>query len=81
MADNVSKATALIGWVLLGFLAIAVGIGALYVIWLLFVSVGIPPWLKLLLGVGIIGGGFLIFSVVRDRWQEHKTDKYKDIEV
>lgn len=81
MADTVSKVVANVGWGLLAILGVIIGGGILYSIVLLFVAPMVAIWLKLLVAIGLLGGAFLLFSVIRDRWLEVKKDKYKDIEV
>ena len=78
MNDNTVQTTRRIGWLLFiaGLLAIA-GIG---VVGFLF-SDEISVWMKLII-IAIYGGlGFLLFSVLRQRLIERKTDKYKDVEI
>ena len=78
MNDNTVQPTRRIGWQLFiaGLLAIA-GIG---VVGFLF-SDEISGWMKLII-IAIYGGlGFLLFSVLRQRLIERKTDKYKDVEI
>jgi len=78
MNDNTVQTTRRVGWLLFitGLLAIA-GIG---VVGFLF-SDEISVWMKLII-VAIYGGlGFLLFSVLRQRLIERKTDKYKDVEI
>jgi hypothetical protein len=78
MNDNTVQTTRRIGWLLFiaGLLAIA-GIG---VVGFLF-SDEVSVWMKLII-IAIYGGlGFLLFSVLRQRLIERKTDKYKDVEI
>ena len=78
MNDNTVQTARSIGWLLFiaGLLAIA-GIG-------LFVFIfddEIPVGMKLIM-VAIYGGlATLLFSVLRQRLIERKTDKYKDVEI
>ena len=40
------------------------------------------PWIvKGFIIFGILGGGILLFVVIRERLIERKTDKYKDVEI
>ena len=81
MADDVSKATATIGWTLLALIGVVIAGGIVYALVMLFAAPLVAIWLKLLVAIALLGGALLLFSVIRDRWREHKTDKYKDIEV
>ena len=67
-----------IGWLLFiaGILAVA-GVG----LYGFIVEPGLSVWMKLIL-VAIYGGlALLLFSVLRQRLIERKTDKYKDVEI
>ena len=78
MDDGTVQLTRGIGWLLfiLALLIIA-GIGLVAFI----MNDEIPVGIKLLL-VGIYGGlALLLFSVLRQRLIERKTDKYKDVEI
>jgi Flp pilus assembly protein TadB len=78
MKNTTVRTTRGIGWLLFiaGLLAIA-GIG----LYGFIVDTGIPIWMKLIL-VAIYGGlAVLLFSVLRQRLIERKTDKYKDVEI
>jgi predicted anti-sigma-YlaC factor YlaD len=78
MNESTVQATRGIGWLLFiaGILAIA-GVG----LYEFIVEPGMPIWLKLIL-VAIYGGlAVLLFSVLRQRLIERKTDKYKDVEI
>lgn len=78
MDDPTVKTTRGIGWVLFiaGILVIA-GVGLLAFL----TEPGIPLWTKLTM-VAIYGGlAVLLFSVLRQRLIERKTDKYKDVEI
>jgi predicted anti-sigma-YlaC factor YlaD len=78
MTDTTVRTTRGIGWLLFiaGLLAIA-GVG----LYGFLVDAGIPIWMKLIL-VAIYGGlAVLLFSVLRQRLIERKTDKYKDVEI
>ena len=44
-------------------------------------SEAVPTWVKLLLLVAILGGGILFTKVIRDRYHDSQSDKYKDIEL
>jgi len=78
MNDSTVQTTRNIGWLMFiaGLLAIA-GIG---VFGFLF-SDEIPLTMKLIM-IGVYGGlATLLFSVLRQRLIERKTDKYKDVEI
>jgi hypothetical protein len=78
MNDSTVQATRGIGWLLFiaGLLVIA-GIGLVGFIFSDEISIGI----KLIL-VAVYGGlAMLLFSVLRQRLIERKTDKYKDVEI
>jgi len=78
MDDNTVKTTRSIGWLMFiaGLLAIA-GIG---VVGFLF-SDEIPVGMKLII-IAVYGGlATLLYSVLRQRLIERKTDKYKDVEI
>lgn len=78
MNDSTVQTTRSIGWLMLiaGVLAIA-GIG---VFGFLF-NDEIPIVMKLIM-IGVYGGlATLLFSVLRQRLIERKTDKYKDVEI
>ena len=78
MSEPVVSGTRGLGWVLfLTGVVIVAGIGLVAFINDPGVSVG----MKLIL-VAIYGGlGLLLFSVLRQRLIERKTDKYKDVEI
>jgi hypothetical protein len=78
MNDGTVKATRRIGWlmVIAGLLAIA----GIAVFGFLF-SDETPVWMKLII-IAVYGGlATLLFSVLRQRLIERKTDKYKDVEI
>jgi len=78
MNDSTVRTTRNIGWLMLlaGLLAIA-GIG---IVGFLF-SDEIPVTMKLIM-IAVYGGmAALLFSVLRQRLIERKTDKYKDVEI
>lgn len=78
MDDPTVQTTRSIGWILLiaGWLIIG-GIGLFSFLFSSGVSIG----MKLLM-VAIYGGlAMLLFSVLRQRLIERKTDKYKDVEI
>lgn len=78
MDDKTVKISRSIGWVMfVGGLLVLVGIGLFGFVFNSGLSIG----MKLLL-VAIYGGlAMLLFSVLRQRLIEHKTDKYKDVEI
>lgn len=78
MKDTTVRTTRVIGWLLfvVGLLAIG-GVG----LWAFVTEPGMPLGMKLIL-VAIYGGlAVLLFSVLRQRLIERKTDKYKDVEI
>jgi len=78
MKDPTVQTSRRIGWILFvaGILVVA-GVGLLGFIF----SEGTSVWMKLVL-VAIYGGlALLLFSVLRQRLIERKTDKYKDVEI
>ncbi|MDT8319679.1 MAG: hypothetical protein RQ826_04055 [Xanthomonadales bacterium] len=78
MKDTTVRNTRVIGWLLfvVGLLAIG-GVG----LWAFVTEPGMPLGMKLIL-VAIYGGlAVLLFSVLRQRLIERKTDKYKDVEI
>lgn len=78
MKDPTVQTSRSIGWLLFvaGILVVA-GVGLLGFIF----SEGTSVWMKLVL-VAIYGGlALLLFSVLRQRLIERKTDKYKDVEI
>ena len=78
MDDGTVNSSRKIGWVLLiGGLLVLAGIG----IFGFVLSTGIALGMKLLI-VAVYGGlAMLLFSVLRQRLIERKTDKYKDVEI
>jgi anti-sigma factor RsiW len=78
MDDSTVQTTRSIGWLL--FIAGLLVVGAIGLVGFLF-SDDIPIGVKLLL-IAVYGGlGLLLFSVLRQRLIERKTDKYKDVEI
>ncbi|MDX2427288.1 MAG: zf-HC2 domain-containing protein [Xanthomonadales bacterium] len=78
MNDSTVQTTRRIGWLMLiaGLLVIA-GIG---IVGFLF-SDEVPVGMKLII-IAVYGGlATLLFSVLRQRLIERKTDKYKDVEI
>ena len=78
MNDMTVQTSRGIGWLLFiaGILAVT-GVG----LYQFIVEPGMPTWMKLIL-VAIYGGlVVLLFSVLRQRLIERKTDKYKDVEI
>ena len=78
MDDGSVQLTRGIGWLLfVAALLVIAGIGLVAFI----MSNEIPIGVKLLM-VGVYGGlALLLFSVLRQRLIERKTDKYKDVEI
>ena len=67
-----------VGWLLIiiGILALS-GVG----VYEFIVDPGLPIWMKLII-TAIYGGlAVLLFSVLRQRLIERKSDKYKDVEI
>lgn len=78
MDDTTVQTTRSLGW--LSFIAGLLVIGAIGLAGFLF-SDDIPLGMKFLI-IAIYGGlGLLLFSVLRQRLIERKTDKYKDVEI
>lgn len=78
MNDNTVQTTRRIGWLMFiaGLLAIA-GIGVFEFLF----SDETPVAMKLII-IAVYGGlAILLFSVLRQRLIERKTDKYKDVEI
>jgi predicted anti-sigma-YlaC factor YlaD len=78
MNDSTVQTSRGIGWLLFiaGVLAIA-GVG----LYGFIVEDSMPVWAKLIM-TAIYGGlAVLLFSVLRQRLIERKTDKYKDVEI
>ena len=81
MSDQVSKSMTKVAWVLIAILGIAITASITFGFIMLLLTPGLPVYIKLLVVAGVIGFGLLLIVVIRDRIQEHKNDKYKDIEV
>ena len=78
MNDSSVETTRGLGWILfIAGIVIAAGIGLFT---FLFVS-DVPIGVKLLMIVIYGGLALLLVSVLRQRMIEHKTDKYKDVEI
>lgn len=78
MDDSTVQTTRGIGWLL--FIAGLLVVGAIGLVSFLF-SDDISIGMKILL-IAIYGGlALLLFSVLRQRMIERKTDKYKDVEI
>lgn len=67
-----------IGWVLLLAAAVII-VGTLVVLFL--TDPGVPGGWKFIIGLFYTGLLILFVSVLRQRWIEHKTDRYKDVEI
>jgi hypothetical protein len=78
MEDNVVRTSRSIGWILfIGGLLIALGVGLVAFIFDSDMSLG-----EKALVLAIYGGlATLLFSVLRQRLIERKSDKYKDVEI
>ncbi len=81
MPDQVSKSMSTVGWILISIIGFVATVAALWGIFTFFLAAAIAAWLKILVAIGLLGFGLLCTVVVRDRLQESKSDKYKDIEV
>ena len=81
MSDQISKSMTTVAWVFISIIGLVVAGGVAYGLITVLATPGIPVWIKLLILAGILGFALLMIVVVRDRLKEHKTDKYKDIEV
>ncbi len=78
MNDNTVQTTRNVGWLM--FIAGLLAIAGIAVFGFLF-SDEIPIGMKLIM-VAVYGGlATLLFSVLRQRLIERKTDKYKDVEI
>lgn len=80
MTDPVSKTTTQLGFVLLLCLGLGYGFLAIVLIVMTLGSTEVPIWAKILVVLGVAGMGLLLFSVVRQRLIDAKTDKYKDVQ-
>ena len=78
MNDPSVQTTRSIGWLL--FIAGCIGL-AFLVLHVFFFDAGLSIQEKLLFGALYGGLGVLLASVIRQRWIESKTDKYKDVEI
>ena len=78
MNDTTVRAVRGFGWMLIsGGILAAIGFGL--IAFIMDSSIGL--WEKLIVGA-IYGGLLALFiSVLRQRWIEQKTDKYKDVEI
>lgn len=78
MDDTTVQLTRGIGWILfIAGMVIVIGIGLFAFLFASDISIG----MKLLM-IAIYGGlAMLLFSVLRQRLIEYKTDKYKDVEI
>lgn len=47
----------------------------------IFGSPEVPGWAKFLIALPFVGGCILLAVVIKDRYQDSKHDKYKDIEL
>jgi len=78
MNETTVETTRGVGWLLfIAGLLVAAGIGLVGFIF----SDEIPVAMKLLITAVYGGLGLLLFSVLRQRLIERKTDKYKDVEI
>ena len=78
MNDSIVQTSRGIGWILL-IIGLAMALGA--ALHVFFFSPDMSLWEKFMV-FAIYGGlGVLLFSVLRQRLIERKTDKYKDVEI
>ena len=81
MKDNITKLFTSIGFFSLLLCAFFyVGL-VIWGVWAGLLDSEVPWFAKGLIGFGILGGGILLLVVLRERFIESKTDKYKDVEV
>lgn len=76
--DKTTRTTKNVG--LAVFLVLAVLLGGIY----LWVMISIALWSPLFAAITallLIGGGFLVFSTVRQRLIDRKTDRYDKVEM
>lgn len=78
MQDPTVRSSRSLGWILfIAGILVAAAVG----LYAFVADDGTPIWMKLIM-VAIYGGlVVLLYSVVRQRWLEQKTDKYKDVEI
>ena len=78
MENKTVKTSRSIGWVLfITGLLLASGVG----LYAFVIETGMPLWEKFIV-FAIYGGlAVLLYSVLRQRLIERKTDKYKDVEI
>ncbi len=67
-----------LGWIL--FVVGVLGISGI-AIYEFVIDTSMPKHIKVLTGLVWIGLGVLLFSVLRQRLLERKSDKYKDVEI
>ena len=75
--DKTTRTTKNVGLAI--FLILAVVLGGIY----LWVMISIAVWSPLFAAITallLIGGGFLVFSTVRQRLIDRKTDRYDNVE-
>lgn len=78
MNDSKTQTSRSFGWLL--FIAGILLVGGIGLFWLIF-NDEVEPVVKIAL-IAVYGGlATLLYSVLRQRLIEHKTDKYKDVEV
>lgn len=79
MKDSTVQTSRRIGWILLIAGLLTAGGVALY--GFIAAAAGMPLWTKFMV-LAIYGGlAILLYSVLRQRLIERKTDKYKDVEI
>ena len=78
MNDSIVQTSRGVGWILLIIgLAVALGAG----IYIFFFSLDTSPLEKFIMFAVYGGLAVLLYSVLRQRLIERKTDKYKDVEI
>lgn len=83
MSNPMSKLATGIGFLLLGICALLyVGLIVFAVFFDLFGDwETVPFYFQLMLATGLLGIFILFFTVLFTRIKEHKTDKYKNVEI
>jgi VIT1/CCC1 family predicted Fe2+/Mn2+ transporter len=78
MNDSIVQTSKGLGWILV-IIGLAMALGA--ALYVFFFSPDMSPWQKFMV-FAIYGGlAVLLFSVLRQRLIERKTDKYKDVDI
>jgi len=78
MNDSMVQASKGVGWILV-IIGVVMALGA--ALYALFFAPDMSPWEKFMV-LALYGGlAVLLFSVLRQRLIERKTDKYKDVDI